>query len=460
MRVHLSFGRQGLLVDLPDDYDYQVLECPPLQPIPDPAAAIEAAIEAPIASPPLVDLAQGKRSAAISVCDITRPAPNPVTLPPLLQRLEAAGIEPGNVTILIATGLHRAATGAEILQIVGQPVASRYRVLNHYARNATQHRSLGKTASGTPVAIDDRFISADLHITLGFIEPHLMLGFSGGRKLVAPGLAAEATIKELHSSRFMRDTRACEGSIKDNPLHAELLEIARMARHDFILDVALNRQRQIAGVFSGEPEAAHRKGVDWVASRIFQPVPQHFDAVITTSAGYPLDLTFYQTAKGITAASPLVRPGGRMLLFGACEEGAGAKEFRDMLLQYRSGREFLRAIEGVPVTIDQWQLEKLALATQRIDVSYCVPGLPQPYLGALWGPGFHDPADALRAFFAGLPRGSRVAVIPDGPYVLAGVVEESANEVLAGTNEVLAGPNEVLAGPNEVLAGQRRTPLA
>ena len=252
-----------------------------------------------------------------------------------------------------------------------------------------------------------------------------MLGFSGGRKLVAPGLAAEATIKELHSSRFMRDTRSREGSIRDNPLHAELLEIARMARHDFILDVALNRERQIAAVFAGEPEAAHRKGTDWVASQIFQAVPEYFDAVITTSAGYPLDLTYYQTVKGITAASHLVRPGGRMLLFGACEEGAGAKEFRDMLLQYRSGRDFLRAIEGVPVTIDQWQLEKLALAIQRIDVSFCVPGLPQPYLSALWGPGFHDPQEALRAFFAGLPRGSRVTVIPEGPYVLAGVVDEA-----------------------------------
>ena len=157
-------------------------------------------------------------------------------LPPLLRRLEASGIPRENIRILIATGLHRAATDAEVRQIVGPEVAGRYQVLNHDARNSSQHRHLGATRSGTPVWIDGRFLSADLHLTLGFIEPHLMLGFSGGRKLIAPGLAAEATIKELHSPRFNRHPRVREASILDNPLHAELLEIAGMARwHDFIV---------------------------------------------------------------------------------------------------------------------------------------------------------------------------------------------------------------------------------
>ena len=150
-----------------------------------------------------------------------------------------------------------------------------------------------------------------------------------------------------------------------------------------------------------------------------QRVGRHFDAVITTSAGFPLDLTFYQSVKGITAAAGIVKPGGKILLFGECAEGAGAPEFRQMMTQYRSDTEFLKAIEGVPVTIDQWQLEKLALATQRAQVLYCVPGLPEPYMQALWGPGFRQSDDALCAFFKDLPQGSRVAVIPEGPYVLA-----------------------------------------
>ena len=419
MHCQLAFGRNGLELDLPSGHDYEVLECPEIQATDDELAAVERALDSPIAGPPISILAAGKQSAAISVCDITRPAPNPITLPPLLRRLEAAGIPRSGIRILIATGLHRKATDAEIRQIVSPEVAANYTVLNHDARNASEHRKLGVTRSGTPVFVDERFLSADLHITLGFIEPHLMLGFSGGRKLVAPGLAAEATIKELHSSRFMRDERAREGLIDDNPLHAELLEIARMARHDFILDVSLTRSRKIAAVFAGHPEDAHRAGVRWVAGALMQQFDQPFDAVITTGAGYPLDLTYYQTIKGVTAAANYVRQGGRILVFGACDEGVGAPEFTKMVRAYRTDEEFMRAIEGVPVTVDQWQLEKLALATRKAHVSYCLPGVPADLLDQLWGPAFRDPAQAVTCLFHDLPAKSRVAVVPEGPYVLA-----------------------------------------
>lgn len=421
MRFRLAFGRTGLDIDLPPGHEYQLLECPELQAAPDATAAVEAALESPIAGPPLAVLAAGKKSAAIAVCDITRPAPNPITLPPLLRKLEAAGIPRAGIRVLIATGLHRKATDAEIRHIVGPEIAASYTVLNHDARNAAEHRRIGTTRSGTPVLVDERFLSADLHISLGFIEPHLMLGFSGGRKLIAPGLAGEATIKELHSSRFMRDARAREGSVEDNPLHAELLEIARMARHDFILDVSLTRGRQIAAVFAGQPEDAHRAGVRWVAAALMQRVPKPFDAVITSGAGYPLDLTYYQTIKGVTAAANYVREGGRILVFGACEEGVGAPEFARMVRQYRTDVEFLRAIEGAPVTVDQWQLEKLALATAKARVSYCLPGVPGDVLECLWGPAFREPAEAVAALFRDLPPKSRVAVVPEGPYVLAAV---------------------------------------
>ena len=251
----------------------------------------------------LAELARGKRSAAISVCDITRPAPNRLTLPPVLRRLEQAGIPRDGITILIATGLHRAATDSEIREICGEEIAAAYRVVNHDARDLSSHRHVGSTKSGTPVYVDERFAAADLHLTLGFIEPHLMLGYSGGRKLIAPGLAAQETIKVLHSPKFMRDPRGVEGSIDDNPLHRELLEIARLVRHDFIVDVALARDRSIAGVFAGDPELAHANGVDFVSRVLLETLDEPVDAAITSSAGYPLDLTYYQCIKGVTAAS-------------------------------------------------------------------------------------------------------------------------------------------------------------
>jgi lactate racemase len=425
MRVVVAFGKTGLAVELPQGPRYLMLEARSAQPLADWQGEIETALRAPLGTPPLEEMARGmggaggNRTAAISICDITRPAPNPQTLPRVLGALERGGIRSENIAILIATGLHRAATEAEIRQICGAPIAVKYHVLNHDARNFAQHRYLGRTASGTPAYIDERFLAADLHITLGFIEPHLMLGFSGGRKLIAPGLAAQETIKVLHSPKFMRDGRATEGSTTQNPLHHELLEIARMARHDFILDVALARDRSIAGVFAGDPEKAHRRGVEFVSGTLLETLEEPVDAAITSGAGYPLDLTFYQAVKGITAAAHIVKPGGRILVMAACEEGAGAPEFRQMLLTGTSDAGFLKQIAGAPVNVDQWQLEKLALVTTEKRLFYYVPGLPVEYQAKLWGRSFATPQSAVEAALEGLPEGARVAVIPEGPYVLA-----------------------------------------
>ena len=335
MQATFAFGKTGLSLSLPGGPLYDVAEIRSAGPLGDLSEALGEALDHPIGSLPLADLAAGKRTAAISVCDITRPAPNRVTLPPLLERLHTAGIPEDGITIMIATGLHRGATAAEIETILGREIAARYRVVNHDARALDDHRSLGSTVRGTPVYIDERFMAADLHITLGFIEQHLMLGFSGGRKLIAPGLAAQETIKVIHSPRFMREPMATEGSIDANPLHAELLEIARMARHDFILDVTLTREREISGVFAGDPVEAHAAGVAFLRSTSLAPLPAYADAVITSAAGHPLDLTFYQCGKGVTAAQHVVKPGGRILLLGECAEGVGSPEFAEKLRNRR-----------------------------------------------------------------------------------------------------------------------------
>ena len=419
MQIDLAFGKTGLPIRLPEGFAYRVLEARTATPLADWQSALEAVLDHPTGTPPLAELARGKRSAAISVCDITRPAPNRLTLPPVLRRLQEAGIPREQITILIATGLHRPATDSEIREICGAEIAAAYRVVNHDARNLASHRHLGATRTGTEVYIDERFAAADLHITLGFIEPHLMLGYSGGRKLIAPGLAAQETIKVLHSPKFMRDARAVEGSIDDNPLHRELLEIARMARHDFIVDVALARDRSIAGVFAGDAERAHRSGVDFVSRVLLEILDEPVDAVITSSAGYPLDLTYYQCIKGVTAASHIVKPGGSILLAAACSEGAGAPEFNRMLLAGTSDTEFLESIRGAPVTVDQWQLEKLALVTTRQRLHWHVPGLPAEYHTRLWGRSYPTMESAISGMASTLRPGAAIAVIPEGPYVLA-----------------------------------------
>ena len=423
MQVDLAFGKNGLRVDLPDHLDYRILEARGAQALTAPAQALEDALTRPIDSPPLGELARGRRSAAISVCDITRPAPNRQTLPPILRILREAGIAQANTNIMIATGLHRAATAEEIDVIAGPEIARQYPVLNHDARQLDEHRHLGETRRGTPAYVDKRFVDADLHITLGFIEPHLMLGFSGGRKLIVPGLAAQETIKVIHSPKFMREPMATEGSIEENPLHRELCEIAGMARHDFMLDVALARDRSIAAVFAGNAISAHRRGVEFVSRTLLERLDEPVDAVITSAAGYPLDMTFYQAIKGITAAHHILKPGGKILLIAECQEGAGAAEFQHMLRTFGSYGAFLEAIRQAPVVPDQWQLEKLALVAEKYEVLFYVPGLGAEYREHFGANVFGSADAAVAALAASLRPGAKVAVIPEGPYVLARVAE-------------------------------------
>lgn len=421
MQTNFAFGKTGLTVSLPQGRNYHLLESRSSGPLTDVAAALGNALDNPIGTKPLIQLAAGKRTAAISVCDITRPAPNRLTLPPLLDRLHTAGIPVESITILIATGLHRAATPSEIDTILGPDIPPRYRVVNHDAREFVAHRALGSTARGTPVYIDQRFLDADLHITLGFIEQHLMLGFSGGRKLIAPGLAAQETIKVIHSPRFMREPMATEGSIANNPLHAELLEIASMARHDFILDVTLTQQREVSGVFAGDPIAAYAAGVDFLRNTSIAPLPALADAAITTSAGYPLDLTFYQILKGITAAQHIVKPGGRILILGECAEGIGSPDFARQLRNFPGNQQYLDEIADTPVIPDQWQLEKMALAGLVNELYFYAPGAPPDQLGALSPRSFADVDTAVEHLLHGLPPEASIALIPEGPYCFARV---------------------------------------
>ena len=383
MKSAFSFGKRTIDVSVPDDFRTQVIHSQTAKGLADEQAALASALDAPIGCPALTELAKGKKTAAISVCDITRPAPNRRTLPPLLERLHAAGIPVDGVTILIATGLHRGATPEEIDTIVGPEIAAKYRIVSHDAKVLADHRHLGTTGRGTPVYVDGRFVAADLHITLGFIEQHLMLGFSGGRKLIAPGLAAQETIKVLHSPRFIREPKATEGSIANNPLHADLLEIARMARHDFMLDVTLTQERAISGVFAGDPVKAHAAGVAFVEQTCLERLDEPVDAVITSSAGYPLDLTFYQCVKGITAAQHMVKPGGRILIVAQCAEGVGSPEFARKLAEMRDFRSFLDEIHSAVVEVDQWQLEKLALVGEKFDLFFYTPGVTRGQMGFL-----------------------------------------------------------------------------
>ena len=418
MKIQLAYGRDGLEVEVPEKNLAKILTMNPPPPLENAADAIVNALLHPNGCPSLGVLAGGKKTACIVVCDFTRPVPNKTLLPPILRVLEAGGIQRQNITILIATGLHRPSTRDELDMMFGQEILSRYTVVDHRASVPDEQHFVGRTRRNTPVFLDQRYCAADLKITVGFIEPHLMAGFSGARKVVAIGCAGEETIKTLHSPSFLDDPLCCEGSINHNPLHNELLEIAHMAGHDFTIDVALDANKAITGVFAGHPQLAHAAGIEAVRKSVRATLQEPADIVLTTCAGYPLDLTYYQAIKGMTAALPVLKNGGTLILAAECEEGLGSEKFVSMATRFRTAEEFEEWIHQHPVEVDQWQLHECAKATQRGDVVLVSGGIRPEQQEKLFIGSAPSVEEALQRALRKSGSGASIAVIPKGPYTL------------------------------------------
>ena len=357
MNVTLDYGRTGLAVSLPDDR----LIAPPLAIRPaaalaNPEAAIEEAIRNPIGSKSLAELARGKKTACVVVCDITRPVPNKLILPPLLRTIEAAGVPREGITILVATGLHRPNEGDELVELVGEEVATNYRCENHFGKDRDTHEYLGTTPNGVPAWIDNRYTRADLKITTGLIEPHLMAGYSGGRKLICPGIAALETVKVWHGPKFLEHPKADAGSVEGNPVHEENTRIALMAGCDFIVNVCIDGKRQITWVGAGDMIRAWEAGVQFCRDVVKAGVPRPCDVVVTSCAGYPLDTTWYQAVKGLTGALPIVKKGGTIVLAASLTEGLGSPEFQAQLADYEKHGRYDVPSQSETCEMDEWQL--------------------------------------------------------------------------------------------------------
>ena len=299
-----------------------------MTPLADPEAEVARKLGSPTGAPALRDLARGRKTACILICDITRPVPNPVILRPTLKVLEESGIARKDVLILVATGLHRPSTEAERIEMLGAEIAGEYRVEDHHGTRLDEHTFLGTTDRGVPAWIDSRYLEADLKITTGLIEPHLMAGYSGGRKLICPGIAALETVKVWHGPRFLEHPNADCGILDGNPVHEENTRIARLAGCDFIVNVTMDKDRKVTSVVAGDMEAAFLEGVAFVEKVVKAPVAEAVDVVVTSSAGYPLDTTFYQAVKGLTGCLPIVKQGGTIILAASLSEGMGSPEFQ------------------------------------------------------------------------------------------------------------------------------------
>lgn len=348
--------------------------------------------------------------------------PNELILRPVLATLESAGIPRDKITILVATGLHRPNEGDELIEIVGRHIYDNYRIENHHGQVLDEHTYLGKSPRGVPIWIDSRYIDADLKITTGLIEPHLMAGFSGGRKLICPGLAALETVKVWHGPEFLEHPKADCGILDGNPVHEENTWIARKAGCDFLVNVVIDSERRPLKFVAGDMEAAFLEGVDFVRGVVRDTVAEPVEIVVTSCAGYPLDTTFYQAVKGLTGALPIVKQGGTIVMCASLSEGVGSPQFQQLFRENASLDVFVERILGKDYFVmDQWQLEELAKVRKKAKVKIVSDGLAPETLRGL----FVEPAtsveSAVAASLAEYGPAAKIAVIPKGPYVLAQV---------------------------------------
>jgi lactate racemase len=418
VELRLAYGKSGMTVDLPTDRT-TVVEPAWRAGAPDPVAAIRQAVAAPVAGPPLRELVRPGQTVAISVCDGTRPQPRQLMLPPILDAIDGI-VDPSDVVVVVATGTHRANTPAELEAMFGADLLARVRVVNHDSRDQATLRWMGTFGDGVPLWLNREWADADVRITTGFVEPHFFAGFSGGPKMVAPGLAGLDTVLTLHDAKRIGDPRATWGIIEGNPVHDDVRAIAAAVGVTFACDVVLNRDQEVVVAFAGSLFPMHAAACAAAREVAMRAVPAAFDVVVTTNSGFPLDQNLYQAVKGMSAAAQIVKPGGVIVAAAECRDGfPDHGSFRSLLSSQPSMDALLRSIESAPTTVaDQWQVQVQALIQSKARVVVCTEGLTAADLASAHLEHTTDVAATVRDALARIGPDATVCALPEGPQTI------------------------------------------
>jgi lactate racemase len=417
VRIRLDYGSNGLEAELPDDR-ITVIEPVHRTAVADPRDALRQALRSPMGRGPLAGSVRRGQRVAISVCDITRAQPRQAMLETLFD--EIPEIPGRDVTILIATGTHRTNTQDELERMLGRAILERCRVVNHDCRDGSSLESIGRTSTGVPVRLNREWVAADVRITTGFVEPHFFAGFSGGPKMIAPGLAGLETVMTLHDARRIGDPRATWGVTEGNPVHDDIREISRMLPPDFSVDVTLNREQQITAAFAGELFAEHRAACAHAKQVAMRSVPGLFDVVVTTNSGYPLDQNLYQAVKGMSAAAAIVKPGGTIVCAAECRDGLPSHgSYGDVLRSKPTPQALLDLITSPGYAApDQWQVQIQAQILTRARVLVKTSGLGHAEVRAAHFTPIDDVSQAVRESLREAGPSATLCVLPQGPQTI------------------------------------------
>ena len=407
------YGNATLSARIPSKNITCVLKRKHAKGLADEAAALLEAIRHPIDATPLVDCVNGNDKVVVIVTDNTRPCPEDRLLPPLLTELERK-LPKENITIIVALGLHAPLNSEELIKKLGKDIVSGYRVLNHDPSDTV---NIGTTSRGTPVEVNRRVLEADFRISTGFIEPHFFAGFSGGSKSIAPGVSGPKAIYHNHGYEMLEHPLSQAGILQGNPIHEDIVEQARMAGLNFIVNVLLNESKQITHVVAGHPVKAHEKGCQIEKRLAGVKVDHKVDIVVTTNSGAPLDLDLYQTCKGIDSASLITREGGIIIIVSACSQGAGPEAFTQLHLSARSPAEVLQNLKTGGLNHLPWQNQRLAHVQLNNDI-YLVSELDDGLVKDMMMVPVPNIEEGLNRAFQRLGSEAEVVVVPEGHLVL------------------------------------------
>lgn len=367
MKVHLAYGRHGLDVELPDDADVVLPEETPA--LPRPEAAVREVLRQPVGSSPLSALLRPSDSVAIVISDVTRPVPNQTLLPPILETVAAAGILRQQVVIVNATGMHRATTRDELLSMLGPDILEGYRIVQHDARDRGSLAFLATSARGVEVCLNAEYLRANVKILTGFVEPHIFAGYSSGGKAVLPGIAGAEIVMSNHGADMLSHPKATWCETQGNPVFEEMRDVALASRPTFLVNVTLNEEREITGVFAGELVAAHEAGIAQAGRQALRPIAHLYDIVVSTNMGYPADLNLYQAPKGASVGARAVREGGAIVLAAECADGLGHEDFVKLLTSEASPAALLDKLSAPGFAqYDQWGVQCWAMIHRRAEV--------------------------------------------------------------------------------------------
>jgi lactate racemase len=368
-----------------------------------------------------------KGDVVIVVSDITRPIPYSEFLPQLIDLLIQNGVEKNEITILVATGMHRSSTPAERLMMFGQFIVNNFRIIDHNCESADELVKLeGLSWSGSEVRLNKHYVRAGFRIVTGLVEPHFMAGFSGGRKAICPGLVSLETIRKFHGYEFLSHPNASGGVLKNNPCHLENTSVAELCPPDYALNIVLDNQKKVNAVMSGELSSSHTKAVEYVRSACCPVVERQADAAITSCGGYPLDATFYQCVKGFVNCLPAIKNSGEIISFGSCQEGIGSPEYAALMKKYSAKhREFINFIKDSGTFIkDQWEFQMHIRALEKAGVEnlhFYTSNIQQSELSKLSVQPHSMPlsqiAESIQKHINQTVKANRqLAVFPEGPY--------------------------------------------